>query len=137
MVSFILKLALSTRLQRHLLITRSQVRVLRVQKLTIGSLSKCRSKCVFETRTATGSELFSLLPCLHTTTFISLSIFALLEALSLKIWERPLSWRAKYSLPVAVRVSKTGVLKLPNRGFARQPCCMAGTMKMFCITNWG
>ena len=133
MVSFILKLALSTRLQRHLLITRSQVRVLRVQKLTIGSLSKC----VFEMRTATGSELFSLLTCLHTTTFISLSIFALLEALSLKIWERPLSWRAKYSLPVAFRVSKTGVLKLPNRGFARQPCCMAGTMKMFRIRNWG
>ena len=25
------------------------------------------------------------------------------------------------------------LLKLPNRGFARQPCCMAGTMKMFCI----
>ena len=26
---------------------------------------------VFETRTATGSELFSLLTCLHTTTFTS------------------------------------------------------------------
>ena len=69
--------------------------------------------CVFETQTATGSELFSLSTCLHTTTFISLSIFSLLETLSLKIWERPLSWRAKYSLPVAVRVSKMCMLKLP------------------------
>ena len=24
---------------------------------------------------------------------------------------------------------------MTNRGFARQPCCMAGTMKMFCIRN--
>ena len=23
----------------------------------------------------------------------------------------------------------------PNRGFARQPCCMVGTMKTFCITK--
>ena len=26
-----------------------------------------------------------------------------------------MSWHAKYSLPVAVRVSKTRVLKLPNK----------------------
>ena len=64
---------------------------------------------MFEMRTATGNELFSLLTCLHTTTFISLSIFSLLDTLSLKSWERPLSWRAKYSLPVAVRLSKTRV----------------------------
>ena len=31
---------------------------------------------VFETRTATGSELFSLLTCPHTTTFTLLSIFS-------------------------------------------------------------
>ena len=76
----------------------------------IGSLSTR----VFETRTATGSELFSLLTCLHTTTFTLLSIFSLLEMISIKIWETPLSWHAKCSLPVAVRVSKTCVLKLPN-----------------------
>ena len=29
-----------------------------------------------------------------------------------KIWETPLPWHAKYSLPVIVRVSKTRVLKL-------------------------
>ena len=34
--------------------------------------------------------------------------------ISTKIWETPLSWHAKFSLPVAVRVSKTRVLNLPN-----------------------
>ena len=76
----------------------------------IGSLSMH----VFETRTATGSELFSLLTCLYTTTFKLLSIFSPLEMISIKIWETPLFWHAKCSLPVAVRVSKTRVLKLPN-----------------------
>ena len=68
---------------------------------------------VFETRTATGSDLFSLLTCFHATTFTLLSIFSPLEMISTKIWETPLSWHAKFSLPVAVRVSKTRVLKLP------------------------
>ena len=78
--------------------------------LTIGSLSTR----VFETRTATGSELFSLLTCLHTTAFALPSIFSALEMLGIKIWETPLSWHAKCPLPVVVRVSKTCVLKLPN-----------------------
>ena len=39
---------------------------------------------VFETRTATGSELFSLLTCPHTTTFTLLSIFSPLEISSIK-----------------------------------------------------
>ena len=69
---------------------------------------------VFETRTATGSELFSLLTCFHTTTFTLLSIFFPLEMISTKIWETPLSWRVKCSLPVAVRVSNTRNLKLPS-----------------------
>ena len=63
--------------------------------------------------TATGSELFSLLSCLHTTTFILLTFFCSLEMICLKICETPLPWHAKCSLPVAVRVSKTRVLKLP------------------------
>ena len=62
---------------------------------------------------ATGSELFSLLTCFHTTTFPLLSIFSPSEMISTKIWETPLSWHVKCSLPVAVRVSKTRVLKLP------------------------
>ena len=59
------------------------------------------------------SELFSLLTCFPTTTFTLLSIFSPLEMISTKIWETPLSWHVKCSLPVAVRVSKTRVLKLP------------------------
>ena len=78
--------------------------------MTIGSLSTR----VFETRTATGSELFSLLTCLHTTAFALPSIFSPLKMLGIKIWETPLSWHAKCPLPVVVRVSKTCVLKLPN-----------------------
>ena len=69
---------------------------------------------VFETRTATGSELFSLLTCLHTTTVTLPSFFSPLEMISIKIWVTPLSWHAKRSFPVAVRVSKTRVLKFPN-----------------------
>ena len=76
----------------------------------IGSLSTR----VFETLTAAGSELFSLLTCLHTTEFALPSIFSPLEMLDIKVWETPLSWHAKCPLPVAVRVSKTCVLKLPN-----------------------
>ena len=67
---------------------------------------------VFETRTATGSEMFSLLTCPQTTTFTLLSILSPLETSSIKIWEKILSLHAKCSLPVAVRVSKTCVLKL-------------------------
>ena len=47
--------------------------------------------------------------CPHTTKFPLLSIFSLLE-MSIKIR----SWHAKCSLPVAVHVSETRVLKFPN-----------------------
>ena len=40
-------------------------------------------------------------------------LFSLLETISLKIWEKPLSWRAKCSLPVSVLWQRR-VLKLPN-----------------------
>ena len=72
---------------------------------------------VFETRTTIGSELFSLLTCPRTTTFTSLNIFFPLEISSIKIWETRQtirSWHAKCSLLVAVRVSKTPMLKLPD-----------------------
>ena len=46
---------------------------------------------VFETRTVTGSELFSLLTCAHATTFTLLSIFSTLEMSSAKIRETILS----------------------------------------------
>ena len=62
---------------------------------------------VFERGTATGSDLFSYLTCLHTNIFILLSIFSIGEKVSLKIRERLMSWRAKCSVPVLVRGSKT------------------------------
>ena len=84
----------------------------------------CRARRVFRTfgkrapeailRTATGSELFSPKTCLHTATFTLLNIVFLLEMISVKIWETPLSWHATCSLPVAVRDSKTRALKLPS-----------------------
>ena len=40
-----------------------------------------------------------VLTCLLITTFISLSIFSLVETISLKIWEGPPFWCAKCSLP--------------------------------------
>ena len=68
---------------------------------------------IFETRTATGSELFSFLTCPHKTTFTFLSIFSLLEMSSIKIWETIASLHTKCSLPVAVRVSETRAFNLP------------------------
>ena len=49
--------------------------------------------------------LFDLSSHYHIFTFLSL--FALVETITLKIWEKPMSWPAKCSLPVAVRGSKT------------------------------
>ena len=49
------------------------------------------SRDVSERRTATGSELFYYLTCLHTITFILLSIFSVVETIRLKIRRRPLS----------------------------------------------
>jgi len=37
------------------------------------------------------SVQFSYFTCLHTTTFTFLSLFALVQMMSLKIWERPMS----------------------------------------------
>ena len=71
----------------------------------------------------TGSELFSLLTCPHTTTFTLLSIFSPLEMSSIKIWEKLRSLLAKCSLPVAFRVSETRVLKLSFLGIRETPSC--------------
>ena len=46
---------------------------------------------MLETRTVTGSELFLLLNCPHTTTFTLRSIFSPLEMSSTNIWETILS----------------------------------------------
>ena len=69
----------------------------------------------FETRTASGNELFSLITRLHTITFTMLSMFSRLWMINIKMCETSLSWHTERSLPVPVRVSKTRVLKLPGR----------------------
>ena len=84
-------------------------------QILLGSLSTRD----FRTRTANGSELFSLKTYLHITTFTLLSTFSPSGMISMKIWETALSCHAKCSLPVAVRVSKTYVLKLPTNRAVR------------------
>lgn len=64
--------------------------------------------------TASGSRRFSTLTCLLTTTFISFSIFSLLETISLKMWERPRPWHVKCPLPVSFCCSKTSLAEAFN-----------------------
>ena len=78
-------------------------------KLILGSLSSD----VFERRTSTGSEVFSLLTCLDDIKFVFLSFFTVIEAIWLKICAKPPSKNEKRPLPVDVRRSKTLLLKLP------------------------
>ena len=75
----------------------------------LGSLSKD----VFERRTSTGSEDFSLLICLDDIKFVLLSFFTLIETIWLKIWAKPSSKEEKGPLPVDVRRSQMWLLKLP------------------------
>ena len=81
----------------------------------IGSLSRD----VFERRTSTGSELFSLLVCLDANKFVLLSFFSPLKTIYSRVSTKPLPNDAKSSLPVDVRRSKTLLLKLPNICFHR------------------
>ena len=77
---------------------------------TVGSLSKG----VFERRTATGNETFSLFTRLGATTFVILSVSTLIQTIYLKIRSHPMPKNEKRPLPVAVRPSKTPLLKLPT-----------------------
>ena len=76
----------------------------------IGNLSKD----VFERRTSTGSEAFSLLICLDANKFVLLSFFSLIKTIYQRVSTEPLPNDAKSSLPVEVRRSKMLLLKLPN-----------------------
>ena len=79
----------------------------------IGTLSKD----VFERRTSTGSEAFSLFICLDANKLVLLSFFSLLKTIYPRVSTEPLPNDAKSPLPVDVRPSKTLLLKLPiNRG---------------------
>ena len=60
-------------------------------------------------QTDTGSILFSYFTCLHTTSFIFLSLFALVETVTLKIWERPMQ-NVHFRLPYVAQ--KRGMLEL-------------------------
>ena len=77
------------------------------------------SKDVFERRTSTGSEPFSLLISLDATVFILPSVLILIETICAKIYLKSRLKSAKRPLPVEVRRSKTLLLKLPNVGAAR------------------
>ena len=79
-------------------------------KRGIGTLSKD----VFEQRTSTGSEAFSLFICLDANKLVLLSFFSLLKTIYPRVSSKPLPNDAKSPLPVDVRRSKTLLLKLPN-----------------------
>ena len=72
------------------------------------------SSGVFERRTSTGSEPFSLLICLDATKFVLLSVFTLIETMCPIISSKSRPRSAKSQLPVDVRRSKTSLLKLPK-----------------------
>ena len=76
----------------------------------IGSLSSD----VFQRRTSTESEPFSLLICLDATKFLWLSVFTLIETICPRICSKSQPKSAKTPLPVDVRRSKTSLFKLPN-----------------------
>ena len=76
---------------------------------TLGSLSKD----VFEPRTSTGSEAFSLFIYLDSNKFVLLRFFSLIMRIYSRVSTKPLPNDAKRLLPVEVRRSKTLLLKLP------------------------
>ena len=90
----------------------------------IGNLSKD----VFERRTSTGSEAFSLLICLDANKFVLLSFFSLIKTIYPRVSTDPLPNDAKSPFPVDVRRSKTLLLKFPNflvlLTFARIACLL-------------
>ena len=76
----------------------------------IGSLSSD----VFERRTSTGSEPFSLLISLDATIFLLPSVLIIIKTICPKICSETRLKSAKSPLPVDVRRSKRSLLKLPN-----------------------
>ena len=82
----------------------------------LGSLSSD----VFERRTSTGSDPFSLLISLDATIFVLPSVLILTETICPKICSKSRLKSAKSPFPVDVRRSKTSLLKLPNRRLPRR-----------------
>ena len=77
-------------------------------KTLLGSLSKD----VFERRTSTGNEAFSLPICLDANKFVLLSFFSLIKTIYPRVSTEPLPNHANSPLPVDVRRLKTLLLKL-------------------------
>ena len=75
----------------------------------IGTLNKD----VFERRTSTGSEAFSLFIYLDVNKLVLLSFCSLLKTIYPRVSTKPLPNDAKSPLPVDVCRSKTLLLKLP------------------------
>ena len=71
------------------------------------------SKDVFERRTSTDSEAFSLFICLDANKFVLLSFFSLIKTIYPRVSTTLLPNIAKSLLQVDVRPSKTPKLKLP------------------------
>ena len=88
----------------------------RLYIVILGSLSKD----VFEGRTSTGSEPFSLFICLDANKFVLLSFFSLMKRIYPRVSNKSLPNDAKGPLPVDVRRSTTLLLKLPIK---RQTMC--------------
>ena len=84
--------------------------ILRGIHMLMGTLSKH----VFERRTSTGSEAFSLFICVDANKLVLLSFFPLLKTIYPRVSTKPLPNDSKSPLPVDVRRSKTLLLKLPN-----------------------
>ena len=72
------------------------------------------SKDVFERRTSTRSEAFSLFIRLDANKFVVIIFFSLIKTIYPRIWTKPLPIDGKSQLPVDVRPSKTLLLKLPK-----------------------
>ena len=79
----------------------------------IGSLGKD----VFEGRTSTGSEAFSLFIYLGANKFVLISFFSLRKTIYQRVSTKPLPNDAKSPRPLDVRRSKTPLLKLPVKAY--------------------
>ena len=79
----------------------------------VGSLRKD----VFERRTLTGSEAFSLFICLDANKFVLLSFFSLIKTIYRRVSTKALPCDGKSPLPVDVRRSKKLLIKLPSEVF--------------------
>ena len=102
---------------------------------TLGTLSKD----VFERRTSTGSEAFSLFICLDANKLVLLSFFSLLKTIYPRVSTKPLPNDAKIPLPVDVRRSKTLLLIKAPYCWATTPnivgCCMLCPFKVWNRSN--